>query len=167
MESGSYSERLKELMNLIGKNAPRAQIIAEAKALKTDMIASSNEIRRVVNLLDLMVGEYAPDPEWVEGLSWRESAKHESPTSSSAAPTVVRKGARASSASGPEHVLAIANKMSVGGIVATKDVTQQLRAEGDQRSDKALAIGVGNSLAWHGWQKIATGKYKKKEEGSR
>jgi hypothetical protein len=163
----AYSDRLKELMTLIIGEAPKPQILSKAKALKIELSISLKDIQEVIHLLDGMVNQYARDEAWVDGFWLPESSERELPRFS--APTLrgMREPARVSLAPNREHVLDIANKVASNGIVDTKDVIRQLRAEGDQHPDRALAIGTGNILVRHGWQKIAVGKYKKLGKGSR
>lgn len=157
MGNNLYADRLKEVMNLITSQSSKAQILKKARALKIDLTASWNEIQKIITLLDLMVGQYAPDEDWVDGF-WMPQSDLQLPRF-----TPMRERTRISVSPKPNHIVEVARKLASDGIVNTADVIRQLRMEGDQRPEKNLAIGIGNVLTKREWQKLGVGKYRTPE----
>lgn len=163
MES-KYAPQLEEVMKLIVTHAPRPKIIAKGKEVKIELTKGFSDIQQAIMSLDNMINIHSPDPDWPLGF-WQP------PQPASAQRFVVQSGFTRQKATGlqvrPARILEVAKGASAEGSVLTKTIIDQLRAEGDQRPDRALAVSVGNVLTRHGWQRVEQGKYKliEKKEG--
>lgn len=160
----AYSEQLKELMGLIVAGEPRPKILARARELKVQLSTAWAELQRVITLLDGMVNQYAPDKDWTPGF-WLPSANVQQSSLVFRAGVPVMPQRRFTFVSSPEHIAEVAQRVaSKKGIVDTSKIIKQLRTEGDQRPERELAIGIGNTLARRGWKRIMTGLYKLSEQ---
>ena len=155
MTEMSFNERLREINRLIGENAYRETVLAEAIRLKNDIRGAMVGVWTVVFALDNLVAVFAPSPDWQPGL-WPESPA--SPATGN--PPVV---------AGPPRynrrmrTLEIAEELDGGGVesVRTEEIAARLRAEGDTSSVKDLAVAIGNILTRSGrWRWVGPGEYK-------
>lgn len=163
----TYSAQLKEVMDLIMKEAPKPQILAKARDIKIRLSTSWTELVRVINLLDGMVNQFAPDKDWPQGFWLPPTPIQAVPPPRFIAQSGVVTPRQTSLVTQPQRILEVAKGVMTEGIVASKTIIDRLRAEGDQRPEKSLAISVGNVLTRHGWQWVGPGKYRlvEKQEG--
>lgn len=151
-----YSERLKEIMALIVQGAPKAKILAKARQIKDDLSATWLEAQRTLTLLDGMISTYAPDKDWIAGFS----VPPPSPPSVRFIGSLPQMARQRRFVTRSERVQEVAKLSAVDGKVAAKTVAERLRAEGDERSEKVIAIAVGNVLVRHGWERTGVGQYR-------
>lgn len=164
MDSG-YSEKLRGIMELIVKQEPKAKILNRAKQVKIELTQTFADVQQAVILLDSMVNRWAPDKGWPQGF-WMPPQPVQAPQ------VVIQRGfpiapavkVPGSLVTRPERIVEVARGLVVDGVVVTKAVVDRLRAEGDQRPEKSLAIGVGNVLIRRGWKKVGVGRYKMPEQ---
>jgi hypothetical protein len=151
-----HSAELRELMKLIIEEAPKSKILTKARKIKIGLSTSWMELQRVIGLLDGMVNQYAPDSDWQQGFWLPTSPQRVILQATSARPITRLTSLRTR----PYRILEVAKGVTIDDTVTTKSIIDQLRAEGDQRPEKNLAVSVGNVLVRHGWERVGTGKYK-------
>ena len=162
-----YSERLREILSLIVDQAPESKILAKAKQLKIDISTSWMELQEGISILDGVVKAFTTSKDWQRGF-WFPSPP---PIVAVQPPRFIGQGTGTSRpaflVARPERILEVAHGAAKEGKVTTKIIVNQLRAEGDQRPERSLAVSVGNVLTRHGWQRVEPGKYKlvEKQEG--
>ncbi len=135
---------VKDVMKLVTDNQPRERIVSQAKEVKSQMANAKRELEQAMILLDSLVATFAPD-------------LIEPPPKS----TNDRQQLVTSKKSSHAHVQELAQKYEANGVIDTSLIINQLRAEGDTRSERGMAISVGNILSRSGYHSIGTGKYAK------
>ena len=141
----TYSEKLKQLMSYIINNTPPEQLYTEYSNLKQNIVKTIDDLRRMSNLLDAIAEQYDIRP--------ASNPKAVSLKPSTFIPDEVE----------AKKALEIALNSSQDGVINTRVIIPQLRSLGDQRTDKAIMISMGNILNNNGWEKIDTAKYKRKD----
>lgn len=135
---------VKDVMKLVTDNQPKETILAEANKVRLKFTASIAELQQANKLLDSIVETFVIGDDRPHVLGKITEAP---PTKSLYFPT-------------NEHVLELAGKFKVNGTVDTSKVVKQLQSEGDSRSERGIAISVGNILNHNGWSNIFIGLYK-------
>jgi len=148
-------QMVKDVMKLITEDAPRKDILSSAKKAKFSLSKVWTEYAQAIGIVDTLVATYAPDPNWVAGW-WNpdEAAKQVMPATHR--PILARPPSRRYA------ILAIASSLMTSGKkrITVKAIMERLREQGDQRPTKAMAISIGNILAWSKqWRKVAPGEY--------
>lgn len=151
MFESEYETRLRALNRLIGAGASESEIRQEALALKRDVSSQLIKMQLIINTTDHLVASFAPDPTW----AWGWIAADQLNLTSS---TLLKynRGTRV-----PE----VAAKLAEGGrVVRASEITERLRAEGENLPDKALATAIGNILHRTGqWERVGKGAYRRIE----
>ncbi len=150
---------VKDVMRLVSEDASRSAILSSARQAKISLSKVWSEYQQALNMIDILVATYAPDPDWVAG--WWSPTVAAQQLAPATRPVIARPPDRT------RTVLAIASSLITRGQkrITVKAIMEQLRAQGDQRLAKAMAISVGNILAWSKqWKKVAPGEYEPKEE---
>jgi hypothetical protein len=166
--ASKYDEPLQDVMGLIAKKSSKNKILARAKEVKIEITKAWAEAQQAITFLDSMVNRYVPDKDWPQGFWFPPPPVIKAVQPS---PFMVPRGVVTSSpislVTRPQRIVEVANQLMTDGTVSTKSVIDQLRAEGDQRSEHSLAVSIGNVLNRHGWRRVEPGKYKlvEKQEG--
>ena len=154
MNDLTFNERLREISRLIGENASKEKVLAEAIRLKNDIRVAIVGVWTVVFALDNLVTVFAPNPDWQPGV-WPEaptSAAAGNPPAVAGPPRYDRKG----------RTLEMAKESRDKGAtpVKTQEIAMRLRSEGDASSIKNLAVAIGNILTRSGdWRWVGPGEY--------
>lgn len=144
-----YEDLLREVIKLVGENAPKDQVMTKAWETKTDIVDRVTRLSLSVNTLDNLITWYAPERDWYYG--W-VNASVKSPASSL--------GGRQSSRSSRALQIADDKAVNDGGTVYTKDIAAQLQSEGDKGLLKSLSTAVGNILTSSGrYSRVRRGEY--------
>ena len=145
----AYEELVREVVKLVGENAPRDAVMAKAREAKAEIADRVLSLSRSVNTLDHMITWYAPDEGWQFG--WFNSP---------ATPAANALGGRQPNRSSRALEIAEGYAAKAAGTVYTKDVAGQLQAEGDTISLKSLSTAVGNVLTSSGrYSRVRRGEY--------
>ena len=159
MKDLTFDERLREINRLIGANASRDEVLAEAIRLKNDIRVAMLGVWPVVFALDNLVTVFAPSPDWQLGL-WPEA----SASAPAGNPPVVAGPPRYDRRA---RTLEIANDMREKGAerVRTDEIAARLRSDGDTSSVKNLEVAIGNLLTRSGfWRWIGPREYAPSEQ---
>jgi hypothetical protein len=150
-----FEELLREVNLLIGKGAPKAEVIAKAKEAKIELIARAMEISRATAHLDNEMMWYAPDEPWQWG--WVQAPPTQTGATASSSRTRTRK------------VLDIAEVLASEGAgrVKTEDIAARLQLAGEQGTVKHLRTAIGNILTSTGrWRRLERGVYEQTGGGA-
>jgi hypothetical protein len=159
MNDLGFNERLRAINKLIGENAGREEVLAEAIKLKNDIRVAMLGVWPIVFALDNLVSVFAPTPDWQSGL-WPE------------APAATQAGNPPAVAGPPRYnrrtrTLEIAKDIrdKGGDRVKTEEIATRLQSEGDTSSVKDLAVAIGNILTRSDlWKWVGPGVYAPSEE---
>jgi hypothetical protein len=165
MES-KWNEPLDEIMGLVHdtKRVGRVKTITRAKEVKNEILTAWADAQNAVQFLDNMINRYLPGSDWPQGFFIPPQPGTQLMFQPGVG-MVQQQRLAVSLIIRPEQILEIAMGLVVDGAVETKDVISQLRALGDQRPDRSLAVSVGNVLIRRGWERVGSGKYRLKQVG--
>ena len=159
-----YNEPLEQIMSLIVAKTPRTKVIAKAREVKIAITKDYYDAQQAITFLDGMINRYTPAEDWPQGF-WKPTPQPTIIPRPGFAPGLTQPRQRpASLVTRPERILDIARGLMKEGIVTTKTIAAQVRAEGDQRTELNLAVSIGNVLNRNGWHRVEPGKYRLKKE---
>ena len=160
-----YDAQLMAIFALIHEKAPKNKILDKARELKNEVVEAWADAQQTSTFLDSMIARWAPDQSWQLGLWMPAQMPQQSIQRFVGTPTLISIGQKTMPLTAShERVLEIANGVVKDGIVNTGSIVEQLRSEGDQRSEKNISISVGNNLTSHGWKRVGRGMYRLPEE---
>ncbi len=155
-----YDNPLQEMMKMIVSGSPKPEIISKAMELKTEITSAWSDAQQAITFLDQMINRYSPDPSYPQGFWLQQNINPMVPR-----PMVMSTPVALITDTG--HIIEITKRLASNGVIDTKVVIAQLKAEGDTRADRDIAKSIGNVLSRNNWQRIGTGKYKLIEQKSK
>ena len=145
------TESLRELIRLVGNEAPKEEILAKGMEIKAQIIEEWQQLGTDMHLLDTLIETFAPDEAWPSG--WKIT-----PTPS---PEKVKDAAKAAKI---KTVIRLATEIAgERGSVTSAEIADRLSEQGDSRPRKNMMVSVGNILGKSAdWRKVGSGEYAKK-----
>ncbi|MBI2849708.1 MAG: hypothetical protein HYX80_01540 [Chloroflexi bacterium] len=154
-----YDDSLLEIMDLVVKKSQKTQILTRARALKMEITQAWADAQQAIQYLDAMISRYAPDKDWQSGFWIGQPTTTAVRQIWGVGASVPQPRRPVSTTTRPEHIVEVAKRVVSNGVVDTKAIISQLRTEGEQRPERALAISIGNILSDKGYKRIGVGKY--------
>ena len=147
----SNTESLRELIRLVGSEAPKEEILAKGMEIKAQLLEEWVQLGTDMHLLDTLIETFAPDKTFPYG--WE--------TSRTPSLGKIRDAAKAARI---KTAIRLATEIAdEKGNVTSAEIADRLIAEGDSRPRKNIMVSVGNILGKSvDWQKVGGGAYAKK-----
>ena len=153
-----YTAATQAVMRIALDGAPSEEIRAAAVRAKREISEEANALWKASQLIDSLVAFYAPSPTWQIG--WLDLLTQQpQPT---AAPDTTAKTAADIAKHRAAAVLTIAG-VAKSDEVETEWIAERLRDAGDRTNPKNLATAIGNILNRNGYERIASGRYRRSE----